>query len=379
MNLIIVPRKGMRGGNSSLSHVHAFLIGVMGLGVLPVFFAVLTFQMLKLSQPGYLDTDIITRQQAQLESQRELLDATRERTDLHLNALAQRLGRLQAQMLRLNALGGRLTQMAHLDPKEFDFHAQPAMGGPADDLKGGQQDPAELLQSLNTLSTQIEQQSARLTALQSVLIDNQLQSAVTPAGWPVKGGWMSSGFGPRTDPFTGHRAIHRGVDIASPMGSPIYAMADGVVTWAGPRAGYGNMVEINHGQGLSTRYGHASAVTVKVGDVVSRGDEIAKVGSTGRSTGPHVHFEVLRAHHQVDPIGYLERDRVPTRFAHPRSLKTTTVAQTAPQTTGPAATPATTPEADATPIDTDAAMAHSGGPEDDTSKSTATETAANPS
>jgi len=321
MNLIIVPRKGRRGGNSSLSHYQAIVIGVVGLLVLPVFFAVLAFETLKLTQPGYLDSDIIARQQAQLESQREALDTTRRRTDLHLNALAQRLGRLQAQVLRLNALGGRLTRMAGLDPKEFDFRAQPAMGGPAADLKGGQQDPTELLQSLNTLSSQIEQQSARLTALQSVLIDNQLQAAVTPAGWPVKGGWMSSGFGPRNDPFTGHRAIHRGVDIASPMGSSIMAMGDGVVTWAGPRNGYGNMVEINHGQGLSTRYGHASAVTVKVGDVVSRGDVIAKVGSTGRSTGPHLHFEVLRANHQVDPIGYLEQDRVPSRFAHSKPIK----------------------------------------------------------
>jgi murein DD-endopeptidase MepM/ murein hydrolase activator NlpD len=361
MNLIIVPRKGRRGGNSSLSHLHAFLIGVMGLGVMPVFFALLTFQFLKLTQPGYLDSDIINRQQAQLEAQRQLLDATRERTDLHLNALAQRLGQMQAQMLRLNALGGRLTQMAHLDPKEFNFRAQPAMGGPADDLKGGQQDPTELLTSLNTLSSQIEQQSARLTALQSVLIDKQLQSDVTPAGWPVKGGWMSSGFGARTDPFTGHRAFHSGVDIASPMGSPIFAMADGVVTWAGPRAGYGNMVEINHGQGLSTRYGHASAVTAKVGDVVSRGDVIAKVGSTGRSTGPHVHFEVLRNHRQIDPIGYLERDRVPTRFVHQQPMYPTKVAQTATQAAKPTATPAT--DHDHAAIDTDAAAAaHSGGP-----------------
>ena len=354
MNIILISGGIRKGQNSSLSHLHALIIGVMGLGVLPVFFSVLVFQMLKLTQPGYLDTDIISRQQAQLEAQREQLDSTRRNTDLHLNALAQRLGRLQAQMLRLNALGGRLTQMAHLDPKEFDFRAQPAMGGPADDLKGGEQDPTELLQSLNALSTRMEQQSARLTALQSVLIDKQLQTDVTPAGWPVKGGWMSSGFGPRSDPFTGHRALHLGVDIASPMGSPIFAMADGVVTWAGPRAGYGNMVEINHGQGLSTRYGHASAVIAKVGDVVSRGDEIAKVGSTGRSTGPHVHFEVLRGNHQVDPIGYLERDRVPTRFAHRQPLKATTVAQTAQ--------PDAAPEADHLPVDTDEAVAHSGGP-----------------
>ena len=311
MNIIIVPRKGRRGGNSSLSHRQAITIGVVGLLILPVFFSVLVFETLKLTQPGYLDGDIIARQQAQLQAQHDVLNSTRRSAETHLNALAQRLGHLQAQVLRLNALGGRLTRMAGLDAKEFDFSTQPALGGPAADIKGSNQSPVEFLGSLNTLSTQIEQQTARLTALQSVLIDNQLQAAVTPAGWPVHGGWMSSSFGPRNDPFTGRRSNHHGVDIASPMGSPIMAMGDGVVTYAGPKTGYGNMVEVNHGQGYATRYAHASAVTVKVGDVVSRGDVVAKVGTTGRSTGPHLHFEVLRGRGQVDPVGYLNRDKAP--------------------------------------------------------------------
>lgn len=308
MNIIVVPSKGRRGGNSSLSHRQALLIGVVGLLVLPVFFGVLSFQVLKLTSHGVLlDGSVIQRQQAQLQAQSQLLDRTRRHTETHLNALAQRLGRLQAQVLRLNALGGRLTRMAGLDPREFDFNVQPAMGGPAADIKGGTQSPGEFLGSLDLLSEQIEQQSARLTALQSVLIDNQLQAAVTPAGWPVNGGWMSSSFGMRNDPFTGHRSHHRGVDIASPMGSPIMAMGDGVVTYAGPKTGYGNMVEVNHGQGYATRYAHASAVVVKVGDVVSRGQTVAKVGTSGRSTGPHLHFEVLRSGQQVDPVGYLKR------------------------------------------------------------------------
>ena len=309
MNLIIVPRRGSRGGNSSISHSQVILIALVGLVVLPVFFSVLTFEVLKLTQPGYLDAGIISRQQAQLQAQRDLLDNTRKHTETHLNALAQRLGSLQAQVLRLNALGGRLTRMAGLDAKEFDFNTLPAMGGPATDLKGGSaQSPGEFLGSLETLSSQIEQQTARLTALQSVLIDNQLQAAVTPSGWPVSGGWGSSNFGIRNDPFTGHRSHHRGVDIASPMGSPIMAMGDGVVTYAGPKVGYGLMVEVNHGQGFATRYAHASAVTAKVGDVVSRGDIIAKVGTSGRSTGPHLHFEVLKTNQAIDPVYYLKRD-----------------------------------------------------------------------
>jgi len=317
VNIILISGGIRKGQNSSLSHRQAIVIGVVGLLVLPVFFSVLAFQILKLTQPGYLDSSIIARQQAQLLAQRNLLDNTRKSAETHLNALAQRLGSLQAQVLRLNALGGRLTRMAGLDPKEFDFNTLPAMGGPAADLKGGAQNAGDFLGSLDTLSTQIEQQSARLNALQSVLIDNQLQAAVTPSGWPVHGGWMSSNFGLRNDPFTGRRSVHRGVDIASPMGSPIMAMGDGVVTWAGPRTGYGNMVEVNHGQGYSTRYAHASAVLVKVGDVVSRGDVVAKVGSSGRSTGPHLHFEVLKGHQQVDPVGYLQRDAQ----QHPKYVK----------------------------------------------------------
>jgi len=317
VNIILISGGIRKGQNASLSHRQAIVIGVVGLLVMPVFFSTLAFQILKLTQPGYLDSSIIARQQAQLQAQRDLLDSTRKNTESNLNALAQRLGSLQAQVLRLNALGGRLTRMAGLDPKEFDFNALPAMGGPATDLKGSPQNAGDFLGSLEALSSQIDQQSARLNALQSVLIDNQLQAAVTPAGWPVHGGWMSSNFGLRNDPFTGRRSLHRGVDIASPMGSSIMAMGDGVVTWAGPRTGYGNMVEVNHGQGYSTRYAHASAVLVKVGDVVSRGDVVAKVGSSGRSTGPHLHFEVLKGHQQVDPVGYLQRDAK----QHPKYVK----------------------------------------------------------
>lgn len=306
MNIIVVPSKGRRGGNSSLSHRQAIVIGVVGLLVLPVFFSVLAFQTLKMTQPGHLDADIISRQQAQLQAQNDVLNSTRRNAESHLNALAQRLGRLQAQVLRLNALGGRLTRMAGLDAKEFNFNAQPAMGGPAADMKGSNQSPTEFLGSLATLSAQIEQQTARLTALHSVLMDNELQAAVTPAGWPVNGGWLSSKFGARNDPFTGRKSRHHGVDIASPMGSPILSMGDGVITYAGKKRGYGLMVEVNHGQGYATRYAHASATTVKVGDVVTRGDMIAKVGTSGRSTGPHLHFEVLRGRAKVDPVGYLQ-------------------------------------------------------------------------
>jgi murein DD-endopeptidase MepM/ murein hydrolase activator NlpD len=130
-----------------------------------------------------------------------------------------------------------------------------------------------------------------------------------PAGRPITSGWLSSYFGIRTDPFTGKKERHKGLDFAGKLGSDVVAVASGVVTWAGRRYGYGNLVEINHGNGYSTRYGHNDKITVKVGDAVKKGQIIAKMGSTGRSTGPHVHFEVLHKGKQVDPMSYIKTAR----------------------------------------------------------------------
>jgi murein DD-endopeptidase MepM/ murein hydrolase activator NlpD len=140
-------------------------------------------------------------------------------------------------------------------------------------------------------------------------MDHQLAAAVTPSGWPTEGGWISSRFGARLDPFSGKRNFHDGVDIAARMGTPILAMADGVISWSGDRSGFGLMVEITHGQGYTTRYAHASATLVKVGDRVSKGQSVAKVGSSGRSTGPHLHVEVRRLGRVVDPSSYLAYKR----------------------------------------------------------------------
>jgi murein DD-endopeptidase MepM/ murein hydrolase activator NlpD len=139
------------------------------------------------------------------------------------------------------------------------------------------------------------------------LLDRKLSAAVTPSGWPVQGGWISSGFGVRADPFNGHQSYHEGVDIASSMGSPVLAMGDGVVSHSGEKSGYGLLVEVTHESGLITRYAHASAVLVRVGDRVQKGQPIAQVGTTGRSTGPHLHFEVVRNGTSVSPMRYLQQ------------------------------------------------------------------------
>lgn len=223
-----------------------------------------------------------------------------------VNALALRLGQLQAQAIRLDALGDRLTKMANLDKGEFDFKNAPSVGGPE-----GKETPqplavSDFVNALETLSKQLDNRSQQLGVLETLLMNRNLQAQVTPAGRPIESGWISSHFGKRTDPFHGGQEHHGGIDFASKYGSPIKAVASGVVTFAGDRSGYGIMVEINHGNGYATRYGHCSEVLVTVGDLVKKGQEISLVGSTGRSTGPHVHFEVVRNGAIVNPREYVD-------------------------------------------------------------------------
>jgi murein DD-endopeptidase MepM/ murein hydrolase activator NlpD len=181
------------------------------------------------------------------------------------------------------------------------------MGGPEDvEGQGGSARIPDITRQIDDLQRKLEQRDGQLLALENVILSRTLTEAVRPEGRPVLEGYISSPFGGRADPFDGHEAVHRGVDIAGQMGSEVLAVATGVVTRAGPASGYGNLVEINHGSGYSTRYGHNQEVLVTVGDTVTRGQLIARMGSTGRSTGPHVHFEVLRNGQQVDPLLFID-------------------------------------------------------------------------
>lgn len=218
-----------------------------------------------------------------------------------LEDLAARVGQVNAQILRLNALGKRITEMAHLDKGEFNFDAPPAQGGPED----AADEPAELADGLDEilgrLETQLLDRERQLVILETFISARQLTQLAVPDGSPVPGAWISSTFGRRTDPFTGKIAYHSGIDFAAPAGAQARAVAPGVVTWAGTRSGYGQLVEINHGNGYVTRYAHNSSLLVKAGDKVGKGQVISRVGSTGRSTGPHLHFEVLKNGRAINP------------------------------------------------------------------------------
>lgn len=228
-----------------------------------------------------------------------------------LDALAVKLGQLQAQSVRLNALGERLTQVGKLDDGEFDFDEDPGQGGPevtAEADAPAYALPESLGKSIDQLSGQFDTQQAQLEALRDMLMDRSIESSLRPTGMPVNG-YISSYFGGRPDPFSGHSARHTGIDIATPTGTPVTAVAEGMVTFAGQRNGYGDVVEIDHGNGYMTRYAHNSALVARPGQRVRVGDIIAKAGSTGRSTGSHVHFEVWYHDRVVNPLAFVRSHR----------------------------------------------------------------------
>lgn len=245
----------------------------------------------------------------ELRAQRAQIEETRRKTEASLDAFALRVGQLQAQVVRMEALGGRLVNMAKLDKGEFDFDKVPAQGGPSKPANEQRTDANELVAALDQLNKLMDGSERQLGALESLLLGQSLNDQVYPEGRPVASGWLSSHYGKRRDPFTGRKAMHEGVDFAGKAGSDVIAVAAGIVTWSGERSGYGNLVEINHGKGYVTRYGHNRANLVKVGDKVKKGQVIAQMGSTGRSTGPHVHYEVLRNGKPVDPARHLQAKR----------------------------------------------------------------------
>lgn len=249
--------------------------------------------------------DQIAALQAQLDAQQLELDAARDEAQLEINALAARIGELQAQANRLNALGDRLTRVGKLKDGEFNFSETPGQGGAesAEDMPAG-----DLLAGLEDLQAQFDRSGRQLSVLEALLFDQKLESKRTPAGMPAPG-YISSRYGARNDPFGRGRAHHAGIDIDANSGDPVTAAAEGVVSFSGVRNGYGNVVEIDHGNGYKTIYAHNQANLVKAGDVVRAGQQIAKVGSTGRSTGSHLHFEVILNGRQVNPRQYLDKVR----------------------------------------------------------------------
>lgn len=240
-----------------------------------------------------------SRQAAQLE-------AVRESADAHMNGLALRLGEMQASVMRLNALGQRLVQMADLDAGEFDFDQVPALGGPESVLEAPAMEIPGFANAVGDLEARLESQEQQLSVLERLMANRQIEDRQEPAGRPVESGWLSSTYGSRIDPFTGNKAWHSGMDFAGRAGTKVRSVADGVVTWSAARDGYGQMVEVDHGNGYATRYAHNSENLVEVGDRVHKGQTVARMGDTGRATAPNVHFEVLEQGRTVNPYRFVK-------------------------------------------------------------------------
>jgi murein DD-endopeptidase MepM/ murein hydrolase activator NlpD len=299
MNIILFTSKRGQVWNYDINPLHTALTVVFGLIVL-LAAAVYTGIRLGSDELKYVSEwqDVVSEQQAEIA-------AARQNAQADIDALTLRIGQMQAQMLRLNALGGRLVSQSDLDKGEFDFDAVPALGGPEDFAHRESVPLADFLSMLDQLETEMEDRDQKLSVLESLLLSRSLSERVMPSGRPVEDGWLSSRYGKRNDPFTGKQDFHNGLDFAGKKGSEVIAVGDGVVSWAGKKSGYGYLIEINHGNGYATRYGHNQSHMVKVGDTVKKGQQIALMGSTGRSTGPHVHFEVLRNGKKVNPSSFI--------------------------------------------------------------------------
>jgi len=240
---------------------------------------------------------------AMFERERMELEETRQASFSQLDALGGKLGQMQAEILRLNALGDRLVQMAGLSEDEFDFQNPPALGGP-EPVESTHSSATDLVVDIDRLFAEVLDRDQKLSLLEELIMEQDLQDESIPTGRPVRFGFMTSSYGIRKDPLHGKRSFHRGVDFAGKRGSDILAVADGLVVLSETRSGYGRTVEIRHANGLVTRYAHNQKLLVKVGDLVEKGRVIAKLGSSGRATGPHLHFEVLKDGVQVNPMKF---------------------------------------------------------------------------
>ena len=251
------------------------------------------------NQQASVDNDRIQREQ-----QKKQVLELKSATESQLAMLATHVARMQAKITRLEALGQQVAKQNKLD-EDFDFSSEVGVGGLSE--LGSNIEISQLIEDMDKLASRIDNNNVQLSLLETVSSNHHIDAERYVSGLPLDKGWLSSPYGERNDPFNGRRTMHKGSDFTGREGAKVVATAAGVVTWAGNMFGYGELVEIDHGNGLRTRYGHNKALSVAVGDVVAKGETIASMGSTGRSTGAHVHYEVLRGGQQIDPQKFVYR------------------------------------------------------------------------
>ncbi len=305
MDIILVSNRLAKARSITLTKAHLIAIVLMTAAlflaaVLMVQYAIVRLQPSAISDE--LKSWLASAQQAEQLKQQAFLHES-------MDTMAKNLGQLQARLSRLDSLGARLAKMVGMKPQEFSFDQAPAQGGPYIPIPQQADMSAEVMsQQLFSLTTLLNDRSDKLVALETLLMQNSLSHGMLKSVPPITAGWYSSNFGWRIDPFTGKNAMHEGVDFMVQQGTPIFASAGGIVIFADFHPQYGNMIEIDHGNDIVTRYAHASKLLVKVGAVVRSGEEVAKVGSTGRSTGNHLHFEVRYRGMAQNPVRFLQKE-----------------------------------------------------------------------
>ena len=281
------------------------LYALTGLGLICVFTLGLVTAQLLPGLSSTSDKNTIRTLQARVETSQTAFNNLKKGVQNDLDAMTLQIGQLMAQSTRLNAMGSRLTAATDINMEDFDLNTMPGMGGADLELTGDENTPETVYASLFSLQNSFAQQQEQFDVLSRLLNEQSIEENVTPHMMPLESGWISSYYGKRIDPFTGQQASHSGMDYSGAYKSKIRAAADGVVVWAGPRGSYGRMVEIDHGNGFMTRYAHAEKVNVELGQRVTAGDHIATMGKTGRATSEHLHFEVLKNGHKVNPLPFI--------------------------------------------------------------------------
>lgn len=303
MNIIFISNNSERARKLALTKIHiVLLMGALSLIIVTV---ALSLNFISLRYADRIDAPILRA--VLVNPQEERHQKIQTHLQDNLNVMASKLGQMQAQLLRLDALGERLAESSGIKPGDFSFNQMPGQGGAHNDLSAEELSFSEFSLKLQELSNMLDERTDKLGALDSLLRHDRITKFVLPSEMPVETDWYSSGYGYRIDPFTGKRAFHEGVDFTAEVGASIKAAAGGVVIYSDRHPEYGNMVEIDHGDDLVTRYAHASKRLVNLGEVVLQGQKIAEVGNTGRSTGPHLHFEIRHRDKPQNPAKFLKK------------------------------------------------------------------------
>jgi murein DD-endopeptidase MepM/ murein hydrolase activator NlpD len=301
MDIILVSGRLARAKTITVSLPQLAMFGLGTIAALIAFTTALNYTLLRYAAD--LKVPVVHRLLSSVKAD----DASRNESYLResLNTMAVRIGQMQAEMLRLDSLGERLAKLAGFKSQDLMFGQKPGQGGapstrPTRDLSLG-----DLTEQLEALTRQVTDRGDQLGVLESLYTADSARKKLIPTQLPVHGGWHSSNYGWRIDPFNGQRAFHEGMDFVAEMGTAIVAAAGGVVVYSDFHPQYGNMVEIDHGNGLVSRYAHASKRLVKLGELVLSGGKIAEVGRTGRATGAHLHFEVRHRGVPQNPAQFL--------------------------------------------------------------------------